>query len=202
VQRLLIWSGVEGWLAEAAGLELGEAGLSARGTQLGVDPVPYRLDYRLDASVGWVTRSLEVEAAGEGWRRRLALARDGDGTWRCEAAAEGEVELPPPGGRLAGLDEALDCDLGLSPLTNLMPVRRAGLERGPGALDIVAAWVSSPDLSLHVSAQRYEHVRREGGGAVVRYADRGAHDGFVADLVLDADGLVLEYPGLARRQGR
>jgi hypothetical protein len=163
--------------------------------------VPYRLDYRLDASAGWVTRSLEVEAAGEGWRRGLALARDEGGAWRCEVAAEGEVDLPDPGGQLAGLEGALDCDLGLSPLTNLMPVRRAGLERGPGALDIVAAWVSSPDLSLHVSAQRYEHLRREGDGPVVRYADRGAHDGFVADLVLDADGLVLEYPGLARRQG-
>ena len=202
MERLLIWSGVEEWLAEAAELDLREGGVMARGTQLGLDPVPYRLDYRLDASEGWVTRSLEVEAAGEGWRRRLALARDEDGTWRCEVAAEGAGDLPAPGGRLAGLEDALDCDLGLSPLTNLMPVRRAGLQRGPGALDIVAAWISSPDLSLHVSAQRYEHLGRDGGGAVVRYADRGAHDGFIADLVLDADGLVLEYPGLARREPR
>jgi hypothetical protein len=34
--------------------------------------------------------------------------------------------------------------------------------------------------------------------AVVRYTDRGVHDGFTAELLLDREGLVVEYPGLAR----
>jgi hypothetical protein len=33
---------------------------------------------------------------------------------------------------------------------------------------------------------------------VVRYSDLGAHDGFSAELELDADGLVRVYPELAR----
>src|SRR5688572_19281838 len=40
-------------------------GLSATGTQVGVDPLPYRLDYTFDAADGWVTRSLSVEVTGE-----------------------------------------------------------------------------------------------------------------------------------------
>ena len=71
---------------------------------------------------------------------------------------------------------------------------------GPGAADLLMAWVSVPGLTVHASPQRYEHVRAVmGGGAVVRYLDRGAHDGFTADLVLDSHGLAETYPGLAER---
>ncbi len=61
------------------------------------------------------------------------------------------------------------------------------------------AWVSVPDLGLHASPQRYEHLRREANEAVVRYIDLGTDRGFTSELVLDHDGLVLVYPQLARR---
>ena len=47
--RFLIWSGVEEWLTESCAVELGDDGLSAAGTQLGAEPVPFRVDYRLEA---------------------------------------------------------------------------------------------------------------------------------------------------------
>jgi hypothetical protein len=52
---------------------------------------------------------------------------------------------------------------------------------------------------VHTYPQRYEHVRTTADGSVVRFIDQGPSAGFVADLVLDADGLVLEYPQIARR---
>jgi hypothetical protein len=61
------------------------------------------------------------------------------------------------------------------------------------------AWVSVPDLGLHASRQRYEHLRRDGDEAIVRFSDLGLHHGFTSDLVVDSDGLVLVYPQLARR---
>jgi hypothetical protein len=161
--------------------------------------MPYRLDYRLDAAEGWVTRSLELAAVGERWSRRLALSRSADGEWRAATDRSGDVELPEPAGTLDGLDDALDCDLGFSPLTNAMPVAREGLAHGPGAGDFVMAWVAVPALTVAASAQRYEHVRREPDGAVVRYVDRGLFDGFTAELEYDRDGLVRLYPELARR---
>lgn len=78
-----------------------------------------------------------------------------------------------------------------------MPILRHGLDAGPGAVDFLMAWVSVPDLGLHPSRQRYEHVRTGSGEAVVRYV--GAHRDFVGELRLDGDGLVLDYPELARR---
>jgi uncharacterized protein len=181
--RALAWRGVEEWLAEHAQIDLADDGVMATGVQLGVEPEPYLVEYRLDAPNGWITRRLEVEASGAGWRRWLSIEHDGKGRW----TADGE--------RLDHLDGAVDCDLAFSPLTNLMPVRRSGLHERPAAEDFVMAWVSVPDLKVHASPQRYEHVRP----GVVRYV---ALDGdFTADLELDEDALVVRYPRLAERVG-
>jgi uncharacterized protein len=179
--RALVWRGVEEWLAEHAQVELVEDGILATGVQLGAEPEPYLLEYHLDAPNGWITRRLDVEASGAGWRRSLSLEHDGRGRW----TADGE--------RVPDVDGALDCDLAFSPLTNLMPVRRSALHERPGREDFVMAWVSVPDLRLHASPQRYEHVRP----GVVRYV---ALDGdFTAELELDDDGFVVRYPRLAER---
>jgi hypothetical protein len=206
MERALIWSG-EGedqdgdWHVEFAAVELGETGLRASGTQLGAVPVPYRLDYGLDATgEGFVTRSLRVEAVGEGWERRLRLERDDDGEWTAEVGGTGEADLPAPGGDPEPLSGALDCDLGLSPLTNAMPVHRHSLHTEPGEVDFVMAWVSVPDLAVHASRQRYEHLSHNADGGIVRFASfEGGEVAFTSDLEFDADGLIGVYPKLARR---
>jgi hypothetical protein len=192
--HFVIWRGLRCWRAESAAIELCADGLTATGTQLGSDPVPYRLDYRLDASVGHVTRSIEIVAVGQGWRRELDLRRDGHGRWTCRVNGDGD-RLPEPGGDAASFEGALDCDLGFSPLTNTMPIRRRGLDRRVDAQDFLMAWIAVPELRVFASAQRYEHVRP----GVVRYVDRGSFAGFAAELELDADGLVIHYPELAER---
>jgi uncharacterized protein len=201
MQRFVLWSGIDGWRAEAACVDLTGDGIRASGTQLGVDPIPYRLDYELEAREHFITQNLCASARGAGWARRIDLRHDGAGAWSCDAKAEGEVELSPPGGDVDALAGALDCDLGRSPLTNLMPVRRHALHEGPGEFDFLMAWVSVPDLGLHPYPQRYEHVRADRHRSIVRFVDRGLSPGFVSELELDADGLVLGYPQLARRVG-
>lgn len=198
MERQLTWAGTEAWRAESAHVRQREQGFGVTGVQLGVDPVPYRLDYRLEAGAGWVTRLLEVTARGEGWHRSARLERDDGGRWAYRELAQGDVDLPEPGCDPAGLDGALDCDLGLSPLTNTMPILRHGLHRRPGAADLVMAWMSVPDLAVVASAQRYEHVSATATGAVVRFSSGD----FTADLRLDPDGFVVDYPGLARRPVR
>ena len=195
MRRLVVWEGIDEWRAEIAEVEFDERGICATGTQVGLDPLPYRLDYTLEAPEEFVTSRLQVEVTGEGWSRALHLMHDGAGRWTCDARAAGDVDLPAPGGDARALEGALDCDLGLSPLTNLMPVRRHGLDQRAGAHDFLMAWVSSPELEVTPSAQRYEHVRP----GVVRFVDRGVAAGFTSELEVDEDGLVRVYPELARR---
>lgn len=197
----MIWRGLDQWLTEAATIHLDATGLRATGTQLGTVPMTYRLDYTLDAAQDFVTRSLSVEISGEGWSRGVRLAHDGTGGWHCESKSHGDVDLPAPGGDMKALADARDCDLGFSPLTNLMPIRRHALHTRPGSVDLLVAWVSVPDLGVVAYPQRYEQIRADAVGAVVRFTSRGVHEGFTSELELDRDGFVLVYPHLARRVG-
>ena len=171
--------------------------LTASGIAIGSKPVGYRLDYKLETKREFITSGLLVVARGEGWRRRLDLRRLKSGRWTSRTKAEGALDLPPPGGDMARLADALDCDLAWSPLTNSMPVLRHGLLDGGGPIDFVMAWVSVPDLSVHASRQRYTFVRKEGELSVIRYESRDTP--FAAEVTFDQDGLVVEYPGIGRR---
>lgn len=197
-ERTIVWEGTDVWRAEVAVVDVGVDRVRARGTQLGVDPLPYRLEYELDTTAGWETHRLQVRSSGAGWSREIDLRHDGAGRWRCVASGTGDVPgLPEPGGDMDALRGAIDCDLGASPLTNLMPVRRHALHVHEGEHDLLMAWIDPPSLAVTPSRQRYEHVRRDEDGSVVRYVgERGA---FTAELELDQDGVVRSYPGLARR---
>ena len=195
-RRTIVWRGLDDLRLEACEVSLGADRLSARGTQIGTAPLPYRLDYSLQTLADFVTGELVVHARGQDWERRLELRHDGHGHWSCDATAQGAEGLDPAGGELDDLEAALDCDLGLCPLTNTMPVLRCDLMDG-GERDFVMAWVAVPALRVIRSEQRYEHVRRLDDGAVVRYV--GRHRDFVGELELDGDGLVVHYPELAER---
>ena len=143
---------------EFAEIDLGMNDLSARGVAIAGGPVSYRLDYTLQTAVDFVTLRLHGVSRGQVWRRAIELLRDGQGIWTLRTEEEGSVDLPAPGGDPAGFADALDCDLGLSPVTNLMPVLRHGLLSGGDAFQLTAAWVSVPDLGLHADGQRYDFV--------------------------------------------
>jgi uncharacterized protein len=170
---------------ETAWVRLGATSLAARGRAVGLDPEPYWLTYELATGDGWVTRRLLVELATAAGTRRLDLARHDDGTWTAD------------GRPVDGVDGALDCDLGRSPLTNTMPILRHRLHQRPARREFVMAWVSVPDLTVHRSEQVYAHRRREGELAVVGY--QGRHRGFEGDLLVGPDGLLARYPGLGHR---
>jgi hypothetical protein len=173
---------------ETAWVRLGDGRLDARGRAFGLDPEPYWLTYVLETGDDWVTRRLAVELETATTTRRLDLVRHGDGSWTAG------------GQRVDGVDGALDCDLGRSPLTNTMPVLRHGLHQRAGRHEFVMAWVSVDaqlDLGVHRSEQVYAHLRRQGEQAVVAY--EGRHRGYRGELLVGPDGLLDRYPGLGQR---
>ena len=196
-KRSIAWVKDDQHGAEFADVLISRGRLTAAGIAIGFSPIPYRIDYKLETRDHFVTSGLLVDARGEGWSRRLDLRRHFSGRWTAQTRGRGTVDMPAPGGEMSTFRDALDCDLALSPLTNSMPVLRHGLLSGGGPIDFVMAWVSVPDLSVHVSAQRYTFLRRDGDRSVVRY--ESASRDFVAELVFDSDGLAIAYPGIGRQ---
>src|SRR5919201_2841488 len=157
-RRVLVWRGLDGWRAEIARVRLDGDRLTADGRQIGVEPLAYELEYKLETRPRFVTSSLVVSARGDGWIRSLSLRRPEEGKWHIDAEHEGAAPLESPGGDVASFAEALDCDLAMCPLTNTMPVLREALLEGGEARDFVMAWVKVPDLAVYRSEQRYGPV--------------------------------------------
>ena len=191
-----IWHHPEPFHTEFAEISLEHDALHARGIAIGADPARYRLEYELSTARGYLTQRLDVMGQGAGWQRRLVLERSTAGEWSCTTEALGNLDLPSPGGDLQALAGALDCDLGLSPLTNSMPLLRHQLHQQAGSVDFLMAWVAVPELTVHPSRQRYTHLRRTQEGAVVRF--QGLDSDFTAEITFDEHGLVLDYPGIGR----
>ena len=192
--RAVVWVKPEG--AELAEVDVAQGRLAATGIAVGAAPLPYRLEYELTTGDGYVTTRLLVEAHGTDpvcgpWRRSLELVNRPEGEWTVSARAEGRVALPPPGGDAAALRGALDCDLGLSPLTTTLPLLRMP---GSGPAGYSVAWVSVPDLTVEPSRRTYEVVRRDGAEAVVRLASAD-----LTEEIVFRDGLVLDHPSVGRR---
>ena len=195
------------WLKpDPAGMEFAEATLfpdhiEAHGIAIGASPAAYRLDYGLQTAAGHVTAWLSATVRGEGWARSLRLIRAADGTWAAKRTESGEPPFDgPPTDDLDALTGARDCDLAYSPITNAMPVRRLLEPGAPEIVDITVAWVSVPDLGVVPERQRYTLVERGTDGASVRF--ESLDGSFRADIEVDRDGLVVDYPGIAKRVPR
>lgn len=142
-----------------------------------------------------------MTSRGPGWSRELTLTR-GESGWSSIGSVSGRAdpglgELEPPGVEdTSVLADAVDCDLGLCPLTNTMPIRRLDLLGANVEETIMTmAWVDMPSLQVIPSRQRYSS-RTEGSRRVVRYESETRD--FRSDLEVDDLGLVVRYPQLAR----
>ena len=135
-------------------------------------PHNVRAHFRVRCDGEWRTRHVEVTVRGDP-PRILRLDADGEGRWT------GHPEL----------DGCIDVDIYPSPLTNSLPIRRMG-----GDCETTAAWVQIPELTVEPLPQRY--TRLEGGN---RWRYEALSSGFTTEFEVDADGLVLDYPGLACR---
>ena len=192
---------------EAATVTLDRDRLSALGTSRATG---YATAWALRTGPGWVTEHLEisVRALGRsgGWSRHLELFREPDGAWHADVSESGAA---PEGLAAPGIDDpgslvgALDCDIALCPVTNTMPILRLGLlgdSPPPGETAFVMAWVELPSLRVLRSDQVYAArapLDPATGHGAVTYTS--ATRDFTADLTVDADGLVVDYPELARR---
>jgi uncharacterized protein len=139
---------------------------------------PFAANYELEIDAQWRVRRVLVELAGS--HTPLELESDGAGKWTRH------------GKRLRDLDGAIDVDISVSPFTNTLPIRRLGLE--PGRVHAIStAFVHVPESEVERDEQRYERL----DDTTVRYAS--ADRSFQRDLTVDADGFVVDYPGLFRR---
>lgn len=140
---------------------------------LPIESRPALIRYTVDIDEQWLCRAADVEVDGATIQRRLLLEADRSGRWRVD------------GQPITVLDGCIDVDLGFTPATNTLPIRRIGLDVGERAA-LRAALVTFPQLSVVVSEQTYERVDAS------RWRFTAGTSS--ADLEVDpSSGLVLRY---------
>lgn len=188
---MLTWQGLDAQRMEGVRIVLGERGMRATGAVVSAatDHAPaYSATYSLATGENGVVSRISVRAVTETDERQVTLNRTEDGIWLADHG-QGAVRTD--------FDGALDVDLAACVLFNALPIRRLGLHRQPGEHDIPMVWVDLPDLTVHLTRQRYRSVSVGSAGepSTVGFSQ----DDFAAEITVDAEGMVLDYPGLARR---
>jgi len=141
------------------------------------DDGPARLTYHVVCDLAWRTQHGRVE----GWLGGQSVE------FRVELTHAGEWTLN--GAVLSGLENCVDLDLGFTPATNLLALRRLALAEGKAA-SATAAWLDVSAGTLKVLAQRYERRSM----STYWYEAPNAH--YEALLEVTPTGFVRLYPGL------
>ncbi len=141
---------------------------------------PFRVRYSVRCDAAWRVREARVARLDRAVMP-VALRADGEGRWTT-----------PEGEALPELDGCIDIDIIGTPFTNTLPIRRLNLRAGESR-DLTMAYIWVPELTVTPDPQRYTRL------AAYRYRFDSRDSDFTAELPLDEDGLVLDYPGLFRR---
>ncbi len=137
---------------------------------------PLTIVYEIRCAHDWSAQTIAIDQVLGNTPRRLQLARAGKG-WLVDGAPD------------ARLDGCAEPDLGLTPSTNALAVRRLDLAVGQAAT-IACAWVKFPALSIEPALQRYERL----GDQEYRYTNVAS--GFTAIVTVDDLMLPVSYEGI------
>lgn len=160
-------------------------GITLEGAVAGTRHRLYGGHYFVRTDAAFQTREVRVEYVGG---PRLHVEVDSDGHWHDLL---GQRSLPD-------LEGCFDVDIGITPATNTLPIKRLKL-RQQESREITAAYVPLPDqveesfVPLRAE-QRYTCLLPER-----RYRYEGIFRAFTAELEIDDAGLVLDYPETFRR---
>ncbi|MCW4467484.1 putative glycolipid-binding domain-containing protein [Flavobacterium sp. MFBS3-15] len=135
-------------------------------------------EYVLHLTNEWEAVRIEVDFHVSDHQHSRHLQRDGSGNWTDNS-----------GKAYPELQGCLFLDISLTPLTNSLPINALHLSEGDSAEFDLAYFDILEDV---IRKDRQKYTRMPGN--VYRFENGGGS--FTADIAVDADGFVTEYPNL------
>jgi hypothetical protein len=143
--------------------------------------MPFRLHYEITCDSSWNVKELSLTFLS-GNPKNIKIQSDGQGQWSTHT-----------GDPIPSLAGCIDVDISATPFTNTLPIRRLELRPGQSA-ELLVAYVLIPEIELMTVKQRYTCLELNANGGLYKY--ESMESDFEADLPIDSDGLVMDYPGL------
>lgn len=174
----ILWRRLDRQGHEYARLYLQDSLWHLTGTALFVyEEKPCKLDYKIICDSDWRTLSAKVGGQVGDEIIEVGVSVDSSHLWSVNGEACPQAE------------GCADIDLNFSPSTNLLPIRRLGLQIGEAAA-VRAAWLRFPSFKIEPLEQVYRRIDEE----TYRYESAGG--AFAAELKVNKAGLVIDYPGI------
>lgn len=180
--RSVIWRRTDGSGTEHATLVVAEDAITLLGAVVTAEEGrPLTIRYRVECDLTWRTRSVIVDGSADSATTSALVQASsrGDGRW-ISTTMQGE-RVP-----LFTWNGCIDVDLGFSPITNLLPLRRLAPAIGE-SVDVSAAWIRFPGFGLKPLPQRYTRL------AEFRYRYESFDPGYETEIDVDELGLVVRY---------
>ena len=179
--RTVLWQNERDQSLEYGLLAPTEAGFLLAGTVLlAVDGAPTRIDYRVTVDGLWQTAGADVALLSGDREQCITLSVDNERRWWRNGA------------EIVGCRGCVDVDLGFTPATNTLPLRRLDFSKR-ASHETTAAWLRFPELGVEPLPQRYTRL------SAGRYRYESFQHNFRAELDVDEQGLVVRYGALWRQ---
>jgi hypothetical protein len=137
---------------------------------------PCQFQYEVSTDLAWRTRSVNV--SGFKGKKPIELdIRSIGGSWIVNGVAKRNVV------------DCVDVDLGFTPATNLIVLRRLSLKVGQQA-EAPAAYLSFPEMRMIILPQTYRRI------SPTEYQYDSPTHGYSEVLHVLHSGVVIKYPGL------
>jgi hypothetical protein len=176
LDRSIRWRGLDPASFEHCHIMRNARDTRIRGAIIGPD---FGVFYRLKLDDEGHTRTIKLEHTDG---RVLELFSDGTGNWSDDRADP-----------LPELRGCIDIDLSATPLTNSLPIWRTNWTDAPQRFRM--AWIDLEALTVAPDQQIYTRID------ATHFHYQAADGSFERTLEVDADGLVIDYPGLFERAG-
>lgn len=145
---------------------------------------PWSVGYDIALESTWATRSAEATLLSPRGVQHLLLLRQPGGAWSVDGQPRSD------------LDGCIDVDFESSAVTNTLPIRRLDFARGI-PVDLPAVFIRAEDLRVERLEQSYTLLDRRADGLAFHYESSTFE--FECELRYDDTGLIVDYPGIARR---
>ncbi len=175
------WRSLEGEGLEHLNMTTTGHNINATGVIIGGrGGIPYAVRYNIDCTSDWRVLHFLIETTSG---LKLELQSDGNGHWTTMDADA-----------LPAFDGCMDIDLAGTPFTNTLPIRRLELTPKSGTAQLDMLYVPFNSFRPFRDSQCYTCLKE---GKLYRYATTDRT--FTAELPVDEDGLVTDYPTLFQR---
>ncbi|MCE5169858.1 putative glycolipid-binding domain-containing protein [Paenibacillus profundus] len=174
MKQTVIWKRLNGFGMEYCNISF-ETSLTIEGKVIsGENNEKSFIDYTVKCDQEGNTSEVILSVQNENSSQTLQVLRDNNNRWTLNG---NEIQ------KLSGLK---DIDIGVTPSTNVLPIKRLNLAVGESAT-VTAAWIRFPHLEIQPLEQSYERINNN------TYIYKSIKSGYTARLEVDSNGVVVEY---------